>query len=109
MPRYAAAAPGNEPWERFSAGSGFASATRLSGLKDAEQFEDPGALAVARERSDGRDVAVPHRRRRTMPALLDDASQAGAGDPRVAELGLDDLPHASGCELLRWRLGSGGS
>ena len=49
-----------------------------------------GARAVARERSDGRDVAVPRRRRRVMPALRDDAGQAGAGDRRVAELVLDD-------------------
>jgi hypothetical protein len=31
--------------------------------------KDPGVLAVARERSDGRDVAVPRRRRSVMPAL----------------------------------------
>ncbi|MCA1683159.1 MAG: hypothetical protein LC685_04120, partial [Actinobacteria bacterium] len=35
--------------------------------------EDPGARAVGRERTDGRDVTVPRRRRRVMPALLDDA------------------------------------
>jgi hypothetical protein len=52
--------------------------------------EDPRALAVARERSDRRDVAVPRRRRRVMPALLDDGGEAGAGDRRVAELVLDD-------------------
>jgi hypothetical protein len=52
--------------------------------------EDLGALAVAREGPDGRDVAVPRRRRRVMPALLDDAGQAGAGHGRVAELVLDD-------------------
>ena len=50
-----------------------------------------GALAVAREGSDGRDVAVPRRRRSMMPALRDDdAGQAGAGDPHVAELVLED-------------------
>ena len=41
--------------------------------------EDPGARAVGRKRTDGRDVAVPGRRRRVMPALRDDAGQAGAG------------------------------
>lgn len=55
----------------------------------AVDLEDPGARAVVRERSDGRDVAVPRRRRRVMPALLDDAGEAGAGDRRVAELVLD--------------------
>ena len=52
--------------------------------------EHPCALAVARERPDGRDVAVPRRRRRVMPALLDDAREARAGDRSVAELVLDD-------------------
>jgi hypothetical protein len=56
----------------------------------AVDLEDPGARAVVRERSDGRDVAVPRRRRRVMPALLDDAGEAGAGDRRVAELVFDD-------------------
>src|SRR5450755_2715172 len=56
----------------------------------AVDLEDPGARAVVRERSDGRAVAVPRRRRRVMPALLDDAGEAGAGDRRVAELVLDD-------------------
>jgi hypothetical protein len=49
--------------------------------------EDPGALAVARERPDGRDVAVPRRRRRVMPALRDDAGEAGAGDRGSAIIG----------------------
>jgi hypothetical protein len=59
-------------------------------LDVAVDLEDPGARAVARERPNGRDVAVPCRRRRVMPALRDDAGQAGAGDRRVAELSLDD-------------------
>jgi hypothetical protein len=59
-------------------------------LDVAVDVQDPGALAVAREGSDGRDVAVPCNRRRVMPALRDDAGEAGAGHQRVAELVLDD-------------------
>ena len=69
-------------WSCFSA--------RRAQLDVAVDVEDPGARAVARERSDGRDVAVPCRRRRVMPALRDDAGEAGAGHGRVAELVLDD-------------------
>jgi len=47
--------------------------------------QDPGARAVAREGSDGRDVTVPRRQRRMLPALRDDAGEAGAGDRRLAE------------------------
>ena len=63
--------------------------------------EDPGARAVGREGSDSRDVTVPRRRRRVMPALLDDARQAGAGhgpadvDERVRGPQIDrDVMHA---------------
>jgi hypothetical protein len=52
--------------------------------------EDPGARAVARERSDGPDMAVPRRRRRVMPALRDDAGQPRASHGRVAEFVLDE-------------------
>ena len=65
-------------------------------------FEDPGVPAVARERPDGRDVAVPGRRRRVMPALLDDAGEAWAGNRRVAELVLDDQESLA---VLRTRRG----
>jgi hypothetical protein len=59
-------------------------------LDVAADLEDPGALAVARERPDSRDVPIPRRRRRVMPALRDDAGECGAGHRGVAELVLDD-------------------
>jgi hypothetical protein len=68
----------------------------------AVDLENPGALAVARERADGRDVAVPCRRRCVMPALFDDAGEARAGDRRVAELVLE---HGERLAVLRARRG----
>ena len=56
----------------------------------AVDLQQASALAVAREGTHGRDVTVPRRRRRVMPALRDDAGQAGAGHGRVAELVLED-------------------
>jgi hypothetical protein len=47
-------------------------------LAVAGDLEDPGALALARDRPDGRDVTVPCHRRRVMPALLDDAGERRA-------------------------------
>ena len=44
-------------------------------LDIAVDLEDPGARAVVRDGSDGRDVAVPRRRRRMMPALHNDARE----------------------------------
>lgn len=59
-------------------------------LDAALDVEDPGEPAVARERSDGRDVAVPRRRRRVMSALRDDGGEARTGHRRAAKLVLDD-------------------
>jgi hypothetical protein len=72
-------------------------------LEVAVDRQDPGVRAVARGRSDRRQVTIPCRRRRVTPALLDDAVQAGAGRGRVAELVLDDGERLAVLRAGRWR------